>query len=577
MSICRIFGLCILVLGIYGCSPPSAIVSVIDEAAAVMEEHPDSALSLLRSIPIDEIKDERVKAEYSLYLSQALDKNRIIIKSDSLISVAFKYFSKYGTPREKLLAYNYYARIHMNSDSLELAMPFLLEAEKYALQISDYAQLGLIYHRIGHIYELHHHLDRAEQEYNKSLKAFEAAGKGLQAAQMMHSLAKIKLLTNENELAIDLYTRAKQKAIEINDVYWIFESSRSISYLYLIRMEAPDKAMAELKSIAEYLPDGKYPSTFYPLLSQYHLKQNNLDSARWYAHSYLDAVKDNLSYSPGAYVLLQRIELAGNDYRKAFEHKSTYAILKDSMNKIHNQERIYEIEQKYRNAIIQQENELLHKEKKLLNIIAFLLILVVLILIAVFQYARRQLIKRKNQEIEEYQQYIENLKEDNNSLQKMQETLAGELDIHNAQEQALVQALEKRFSLVAKTLDIATITAGNTELFYKKVKENISALRKDHSFSEDLHKVVNSKYYGIIDYFKMRYPSLTNEDLDFIAFICLGVSRNSISAFYGYTNSNSVNTRSTRIRSKLDDFDQSIQIDTFIRDTICSLSAKSRQ
>ena len=577
MPICRILGLCILVLGIYRCSTPSAIVSVIDEAAMIMEEHPDSALSLLRTIPADEIKDEQVKAKYSLYLSQALDKNRIIIKSDSLISVAFKYFTKYGTPREKLLAYNYYARVHMNADSLEAAMPLLLEAEKYALQLSDYAQLGLIYHRLGLIYELHRHFDRAEQEYNRSLQAFEVAGKGLQATQMMHALAKIKALTGNIEQAVDLYAKAKQKANEINDLQWILESSRSIAFCYLTNMDNPEKAIAELRSTAEHLPGGKYPFAFYPLLSQYHLHQNNLDSARWYAHSYLEVVTDNASFSAGAYVLLQNIELSANDYRKAFEYKIRHSTLTDSLNKVRSQGKIYEIEQKYRNAIIQQENELLHKEKKLLNIIAFLLILVVLILIAVFQYARNQIIKRKNQEIEEYRQYIDNLKEDNNSLQNMQETLAAQLDVRNVQEQALVEALEKRFSLVAKTLDIATITAGNTELFYKKVKENISALRRDHSFSEDLHKVVNSKYYGIIDYFKKRYPALTNEDLDFIAFICLGVSRNSISAFYGYTNSNSVNTRSTRIRSKLDDFDPSIQIDTFIRDTICSLSAKTRQ
>ena len=564
----------ILVAGIYGCSTHSSIVSVIDEAASVMEEQPDSALALLQTVSVKDIKEEGTRAKYCLYLSQALDKNHVFIKSDSIISVAWKYFAHKGSPLEKLLVNNYYARVLVNADSLEAAMPFLLEAEKYALEISDYGQLGLIYHQIGYIYDVHQNYELSEQAYIKSLNAFEEAGKEVQAIQTMHSLARMKSVSDV-EQAISIYAKAKERAAGINNTLQLLELSRSLSYLYLTRLNEPGKALEELNGASAYLPDGKYPLAFYPLLGQYYLKTNRLDSARWYANSHLESVKSDASLLAGAYIMLCNIEAAADDYRKAYEYRALHERIRDSLNKIQREEKIYDIEQKYQNTIIKKENESLQKEKRLLNIIAALLIVIVVILIFITEYARRLAIKKKNQEIAEYKEYIEILKEDNNSLQNMKQMLNSQLDARNSQEQSLIQALEKRFSLVANTLDIAAITEGNTDLFYKKMKENITALRNDRSFSEDLQKVVNLKYNGIIQYLKTEYPSLSNEDLDFISFICLNISRTSISSFYGYTNSNSVNTRSTRIRTKLGKLDQSIQIDTFIHDTIRRLSDTS--
>ena len=64
------------------CGESRHISDTHKQAEAVMQEHPDSALTLLQAINPDELTTDRGRAMHALLLSQAYDKNYIALTDD---------------------------------------------------------------------------------------------------------------------------------------------------------------------------------------------------------------------------------------------------------------------------------------------------------------------------------------------------------------------------------------------------------------------------------------------------------------------------------------------------------------
>lgn len=135
-------------------------------ADEIMNEHPDSALSLLKSIDSHEFKSSHNQALYALLLSQALDKNFIDLTNDSLISIAVNHFSNGNNHRYTMLAHYYHARIHYNAGNLPDCVTSCLKAEQSGLNTQEHLYLGLIYRLLLDIFNQSYNFDE-ELEYAK--------------------------------------------------------------------------------------------------------------------------------------------------------------------------------------------------------------------------------------------------------------------------------------------------------------------------------------------------------------------------------------------------------------------------
>ena len=68
----------ILPLWVISCQKtPDFVVQTLSSAENCMEAHPDSALNLLKRIPNPESLHGKAQADYSLLMTQAMDKNYI--------------------------------------------------------------------------------------------------------------------------------------------------------------------------------------------------------------------------------------------------------------------------------------------------------------------------------------------------------------------------------------------------------------------------------------------------------------------------------------------------------------------
>ena len=135
-------------------------------ADEIMNEHPDSALSLLKSIDSREFKSSHDQALYALLLSQAFDKNFIDLTNDSLISIAVNHFSNGNNHRYTMLAHYYHARIHYNAGNLPDCVTSCLKAEQSGLNTQEHLYLGLIYRLLFDVFNKSYNFDE-ELEYAK--------------------------------------------------------------------------------------------------------------------------------------------------------------------------------------------------------------------------------------------------------------------------------------------------------------------------------------------------------------------------------------------------------------------------
>ena len=111
----------LLVVSCY--STPDGVMSSLSQAEKIMESRPDSAMAILQHIPTPETLHGKAQADYSLLMTQAMDKNYINFTSDSLIKFAVGY---YGGHTEDLVAkgksFYYYGRVMESLDKVEDAI-----------------------------------------------------------------------------------------------------------------------------------------------------------------------------------------------------------------------------------------------------------------------------------------------------------------------------------------------------------------------------------------------------------------------------------------------------------------------
>lgn len=191
---------------------------ILDKAAELMEMNPDSSLSILNTLKLDNLPTNEEKARYALLKSMALDKNYIDVTSDSLTSIALAYYVKYGTPDEILKAYYYNGKINAYAGNYEEAMNNYIKAEKYVDNSCDNLAIGRLYNAKMNIYKSIYDLDKAITPAELSSYFYLQAKDTIRYITALNSLSSILLAANNFDSLEKNFNRIK-----------IFEDKMSLS------------------------------------------------------------------------------------------------------------------------------------------------------------------------------------------------------------------------------------------------------------------------------------------------------------------------------------------------------------
>lgn len=102
-----------------------------------IQDRPDSALSILENIDIDNLRSPKNKAYHALLHAMALDKNYINVTDDSLARAALNYFEKWGPKKYKARALYYLGLSKYYDNKFSDAIIFFTQSEDIARESLD--------------------------------------------------------------------------------------------------------------------------------------------------------------------------------------------------------------------------------------------------------------------------------------------------------------------------------------------------------------------------------------------------------------------------------------------------------
>ena len=233
------------------CNDPRHVTDTLHRAEALMNEHADSAWTMLNILSPDEMGQNSTRAHYALLYTQAQDKTYRDETNDSLISVAVDYYRDTDDVRHKFLSYYYKGRVHFNAKDYLSATSCYMEAEQLADAVGDDYLVGLLYAELGRIYNIYYDYPKSLEAYRKAAKCYERAGKIQHRNYMWFNQSGAYRNLNQNEDSERLLRLAMVSAKEMKDttLMELCLGDLVMQYIELHRMSEAQTLYEELQQL----------------------------------------------------------------------------------------------------------------------------------------------------------------------------------------------------------------------------------------------------------------------------------------------------------------------------------------
>ena len=368
------------------------------KAEAIMYRYPDSALHILQGIQPDNPSDNEQYATWALLMTQAQYKNQIE-QSDSLINIAYSYFINQDNAQRKALALYYKGILCHESHHAEDALSFYLEATTEIEKTNDY-QLGfLINSEVGLMYLYRKLNDYAMEYFEKAHHNAELSDNQTYIAFSFIYIARAFSQKKQYNKAIEYYEKAI-KIGQVNNYPTILASAMNETSFLFLKTGDNKKALQYAKDCIKIK---KTDQRIFSLGDTYrYLKM--YDSAYFYLNQ--ACLSPNIHTARSAYQALYYISQEEKDYKKAVEYSNKLWFYQDSIGKTDRNKALIEMQEKYDQQKIINENNLsqIKKDRIIRNVLIALIILSFIIAITNYLYQRK--IVSQKQEISEKEEKI---------------------------------------------------------------------------------------------------------------------------------------------------------------------------
>lgn len=377
---------------------PTAFQPELAKAEAMMYRYPDSALHILQGIQPDIPSENEQYATWALLMTQAQYKNQIE-QSDSLINIAYSYFTKHDNAQRKALALYYKGILRHESHHAEDALSFYLEAATEIEKTNDY-QLGfLINSEVGLMYLYRKLNDYAMEYFEKAHHNAELSDNQTYIAFSFIYIARAFSQKKQYNKAIEYYEKAI-KIGQVNNYPTILASAMNETNFLFLKTGENKKALQYAKDCIKIK---KTDQRIFSLGDTYrYLKM--YDSAYFYLNQ--ACLSPNIHTARSAYQALYYISQEEKDYKKAVEYSNKLWFYQDSIGKTDRNKALIEMQENYDQQKIINENNLsqIKKDRIIRNVLIALIILSFIIAITNYLYQRK--IVSQKQEISEKEEKI---------------------------------------------------------------------------------------------------------------------------------------------------------------------------
>ncbi|MCM1355874.1 MAG: hypothetical protein NC212_05675 [Staphylococcus sp.] len=504
----------------------------LELAEAVMDERPDSALTLLRALGPDDCRGDRQRAMYHLLLTQAESKLFMEIPDDSVVSLAIDYFDRIGDKYHLMMAYHYQGQINSDLGNHPKGLFASMLAYDLAVELDEKFWIAISARTISNIYhETFNGLEDirfAHIEYDN----FKAINKQPHTNYALMNLAKAYFMDEKYDKTLSYSKEALDSAYVCNDDFLKAEALRTMGVSYMSK----DDYDESIKAFGEvcHLSSAEAEDSIYLAIS--YIKNGLFRSHR----DFIDSVPEsdrkslNLWLQYEKYLALDSIEKAlvvvkerDSERGKLVQSMYTRNISGTVLN-------YHEYNTVLKNA------QLRASRVKLYSVIAGCLIICVIVVVVIFRYrARQRILMDSNVEI----------------AHKFQKLIATKEDSFRETVQAL---FEDRFKELDNLCRIFYENP-NSSIAKKRISDEVESLinhiSKDKDKYLELISYADKHYDGMVTKFYSEFPRLKDVDYRMFLYSILGFSNSAIALFLGEDRMSAIYSRRKRLKNRIKESD----------------------
>lgn len=534
-----------------GCGGHPHYDTRLTAADSLLKLDVDSALTLLEAINPGSLGNEADRAYHALLLTEAQYKCYIPATGDSAINRALDYYKRHGQEREKLTrAYIYKGAVMEELGENREAMQHYKRALSQ-VAADDYFNQGYIRLRMGNIYRNNLVADSADiTMFKEALNYFKQVPDSF---YVLTCLAEIGSSYGKNNLDSVLHylyladTLAETiHADQLRAINRIFIAEH---LMFSRNLNEVDKAKNIALALLRDHPDHDDAGDLLMIAAYTLARQNKPDSAMFYLNQ-----MDGGPATPNDLVLyntcLAEVARARGDIPAYQFHYERANVLDDSLSQNDVQKQLRDVETRYDNEALKNEN--LQYRMKLMTSILIAALALSLMALVVMSYHRK--LSRRKQQLKDREDTIERLHSEQAQLSLQLENN----QVMNDNLKAVMRnQIEMFITLVEKhRKEFTTDPRGFVKLF----KAVYSVSQPDSSFWLGLRAYADSVTDNLVSRTMEAHPSLLETDVQLLSLCCCNLPTTVIMACMGYNEVHSLYNKKRRLaqtlglEEKLDDY-----------------------
>ena len=521
------------------CGRPGAVWEKLQCARQVMDEHPDSALSILQAIAYSSLTGDEEKALYGMLYVQALDKNQLDPANDSIISHSVEYYAAHKKLPEQIISTYYRGRALQDGKNYPKALVCFYKSKELAERNGDCFWAGMACRGIADVYN---ETVPSDEEVLFSEKGYGFLKKNGRQPYINYALYDYaRALANTDDplkvnRGIAMTEQLEDSAEKYQDIY-LYYISKKVRGLSLMKIKRHREALVEMT----YVCGTEYAKSEDSLYMSLALIENGKYAE---AEELSDMVTGNNTKLKS--LIHCKIERHNGNYKRAVEYVNLINGQSDSILRVSmNQALTASI------ADFFEVNRALDKEKiasyRQTNRLLSLIVCLVLLFAGIIVYYIRQ-------------RHINNIKDKVLLAEQLVEELEQRRQENSNNEVIVKSVLSTQYELLEQFTGILMET-NDTRKARKKIADAVTDLIADLSIGGDKEKELedrlDSLYDNVFTDFKLDLPNLKEADYRLFLFSALRMSNTTISVFLKEERIEAVYNRKRRLKDRIKQLDTS--------------------
>lgn len=536
----------LFILILSGCRKESATLPLLQSVEGLIPMYADSASALLDSIKAPDELGNKDFAHWCMLRGKATDETATGLLPIYQWQRAQKWFMKHGTAEEQAQIALYLGRAYVEDGEYDKAMKIYAEALQLAKEHQAYNVAGYICAYMADLYGFRDIISERLEKREEACEFFKKAENYKSYAYALKGLACQWALLDSFACTMPLLQKADSISQLILNKDLAAAIANAFGLVYEMQEKYKDAEKYHLKAI-ETGSEESYKDSM--ALLYIYIQDDQLAKA----HEIIESTtkKKDICYNINeAYYLLYKAE---GKYKEALHYKEICSDILDSLTLAQNKTKVLEIEKKYNNAKIREENELLKIAQQRDMIIIIITISLLLLCAAgyiIYWQRNKTTLYRKQAEIDKMRIEHLHLSMELEEKKQVLQTAMAEQN-HKAEElQAEIDIISTRYQqLQQQRLESSIIGKRIATLAKKNKLEDHQTISNDkawHPITSEIDKIYPRFYSLLKDTF---HPTLTEQEFLYCYLHVFGFDGNDEAKLLG-VNPDTVRMKRSRINQK---------------------------